>query len=313
MKTYNLPDISHYERVKDWNKLKEKVPFLIFKGTEGTSYIDGQMTRTIKNCETYGIPYWIYTFLHKGNEVKQTEFLITMTKSVIESVGGKYFMGYCLDAEKENDPEGLYQSILLAKSQASSHKAMVYTMYAQYAKIKSAIVSGGHRIDDANICWWEARYGKNDGKYSSKYPPHDLVDLHQYTECGKLDYISGSLDLNRLTGRKDLAWFTSKTSTMPATVDADAIIPDNQFPNLPPRSYFKLGDGYRSYVTYKDDIKKLQKFINRVNRNDILAVDGKYGEKTKAAVKKLQKKLGVASDGEFGRATLLAAKKKWRY
>ena len=85
---------------------------------------------------------------------------------------------------------------------------MIYTMYAQYSQYKNLI-----KIRGSNCAWWEARYGKNNGlDTSAEYPCHSTVDLHQYTSAGKVDGITGDIDLNKIKG-KGISFFTGKKTT----------------------------------------------------------------------------------------------------
>ena len=60
-----------------------------------------------------------------------------------------------------------------------------------------------------------------------------------------------------------------------------------------------------------EDIKKLQKNLNKyLGESDQLIVDGIFGPKTEAAIKKLQKELGIAQTGVFDQATRNAIKTK---
>lgn len=71
---------------------------------------------------------------------------------------------------------------------------------------------------------------------------------------------------------------------------------------LPARGYFDIGD--------KDpSVKLIQSFLNKYAKGG-LKVDGVYGKKTKSAVKKWQKQVGLDADGLFGSASLKAAKKQ---
>lgn len=79
------------------------------------------------------------------------------------------------------------------------------------------------------------------------------------------------------------------------------------FPALPPRGYYKQGDGITTLTNYPTQIKRVQQLVNWINGGNI-TVDGKYGANTAAAVKAAQKILGVAADGMFGPKTLAAAK-----
>lgn len=79
------------------------------------------------------------------------------------------------------------------------------------------------------------------------------------------------------------------------------------FPALPPRGYYKQGDGITTLTNYPTQIKRVQQLVNWINGGSI-TVDGQYGSKTAAAVKTAQTALGVTSDGMFGSKTLTAAK-----
>lgn len=79
------------------------------------------------------------------------------------------------------------------------------------------------------------------------------------------------------------------------------------FPSLPGRGYYMLGDGYETLKSYKSQIKRLQNFLNWCMGSK-LTVDGEYGEKTREAVMKFQKKYKLLADGKFGSKSLAKAK-----
>lgn len=80
-----------------------------------------------------------------------------------------------------------------------------------------------------------------------------------------------------------------------------------EFPKLPSRGYYTIGDGYEVNTTYTSEIKKIQKFLNWVC-DASLGVDGKYGKKTSDMVLKFQKQHKLEMDGKFGAKTLKKAK-----
>ena len=302
------PDISHYHPVNSWSKAKENCGFLISKATQGTGYIDPTLGSFIKGCEENKIPYWLYTFLNKGNEKAQAEFMVKTCRDKV----GRYFIGYILDVEKQNDAANV--KIALDYLSKQSDKIMLYTMYADYSKYKTVIASRG-----ANCAWWEARYGKNNGSYSVLHPCHRGADLHQFTSNGSCSGISGRVDLNRLTGTKSLDWFVKKSKD-----------PDK-------KSNKKKSDKKK---TEKNDIavdglwgvettKKAQTVfkttvdgkVNRQpwdNQNYLPAcamtswqfyVTPKWYNGGSALVKAMQKKLGVKQDGWFGEESVKALQK----
>jgi len=71
------------------------------------------------------------------------------------------------------------------------------------------------------------------------------------------------------------------------------------FPELPKRGWYIKGDGIKTNTNLKGQIKRVQRVLNWVLNAD-LVVDGMYGEKTVAAVKKLQKMAGLTVNGKFG-------------
>ncbi|MDO5547740.1 MAG: GH25 family lysozyme [Eubacteriales bacterium] len=207
------PDISHYAPVTNWAAVQQSCPFLISKATEGTSFVDSTLNSFIAGCENKKIPYWLYAYLRKGNELAQAKFLVNTCKGKI----GSYFRGYILDVEAGNTAANVKTAINWLAGQSA--KTMLYTMYAEYTNYKS-VLSGR----PSTCAWWEARYGRNDGSYSSQYPPHSGVDLHQYTDQGKVNGIRGDVDLNRLTGAKPESWFTEAQPTVYTTKEVTARI-----------------------------------------------------------------------------------------
>lgn len=190
-------DLSHYHPVKDWSKIKSASPFIITKATQGTTFVDSYMDTVIKKCEALKIPYWLYAFMNVGNELAQAKFLVKTCKPKV----GKYFVGYVLDFERDNNVDNSIKA--LEYIQQNSTKTMIYTAHHKYDRFKRLINARGD-----NCAWWEPRYTKGGGNvYSSNYPPHSGVELHQFTESYTASYLSGNNDANRLTGKRDLDWF----------------------------------------------------------------------------------------------------------
>lgn len=190
-------DISHHHHVSDWDKVEKNCDVMITKATQGTSFVDDYFETIVNQCEKRKIPYWLYTYLNKGDELAQAKFLVETCRNKV----GEYFVGYVLDVEAGSTATGVkaamdYLALL-------DHKMMVYTMYAEYDRYKGVIANRPKKC-----AWWEARYGLNDGIYRSNYPCHDGVDMHQYTSQGSFPGIPDEIDINRITGYgKSLKWF----------------------------------------------------------------------------------------------------------
>lgn len=190
------PDVSHWHPVIDWAKAKANCPFLISKATQGKK-TDKTLDSFIQGCEKHGIPYWLFVFLNNGNELAQAKFLVNTCKNKV----GKYFVGYILDAEKDNKAEDVKAALDYLDSLGG--KTMLYTGHSDYPLYKNIIASR-----PSNCAWWEARYGTNNGVCGSAYPCHDGVDLHQFTSKGTCEGIKGKCDLNRIC-KKGKEWFTT--------------------------------------------------------------------------------------------------------
>lgn len=79
------------------------------------------------------------------------------------------------------------------------------------------------------------------------------------------------------------------------------------FPKLPPRGYYKLGDGYVKHKDYSANIKRVQRVTNWILERN-LKVDGAYGPATHEAVKDLQRKFKLQVNGCFGKKCLEASR-----
>lgn len=298
------PDISHWETVTNWDTVKNKCPFLITKATEGTTYVDAKLKSIVKKCEEKKIPYWLYTFLKPGNELEQAKFMVKTCKNII----GDYFVGYILDVEQKNSSYSVKKAFDYINSLGC--KTMFYCMYADYNRYKDII---GKK--PKNCAFWEARYGKNDGRYYTKYPPHKTAELHQFTENGTCPGISGKLDLNRITGtEKDEAWFCTsiekESGKKPATHSKQHYT--GEYPAFPDaRQYYQQGDGKKTLKNYKTQIRRVQCLLNWALGTK-LDDDGVYGYLTRDATKKLQKQCGLPVNGKFGNKCLAACKKMTR-
>jgi len=282
------PDVSHWHPVVNWSIVKQNCPFIISKATQRTNYTDPTLKDFIKGCETNNIPYWLFVFLAKGNELAQAKYMV----SVCKPLAGNNFMGYVLDVEKGNAAANVKSALDYIQTQ--SEKTLLYTGYKDYAMYKNLIDGRGK-----NCAWWESRYGTNTGVYLAKFPCHSGVDLYQFTSKGNCPGISGRCDLSMLTGTLPESWFTSNP--------VSPVKAGN--PYAEPTSNVKLGDK-------GNNVKWVQwclwKFGMLVNSKGVLSdanIDGVFGTMTDTQVKTAQKRLGLVPDGIVGKNTIAAFKK----
>lgn len=289
-----IPDLSHYVFVKDWDKVKKNCPFLLAKATQGTDHIDSKLKEFIAGCEKHKIPYWLYCYLEAdGNELAQAKYMVQVCAKLI----GPYFMGYCIDAEK-NGPKSKYPNKLpsstgvkLALQYISNlgYKAMLYgKSYLSLAKTRGK-----------DVAYWWARYGKDDGTYNANYATSKEADLHQYTSKGSCPGLSGKGDLNRITGYngKALSWFTTP---LKAVADKDTQEKENVAE--------KTGEGLAAYAKsklgtpyfYGSKMTKLtENFMQQMHRQYPKVVTDAYIKK--ARTKKMVGKICCDCSGLIGK------------
>lgn len=282
-----IPDISHYHPVENWDLVADNVTVLISKATQGTAYIDPTLDDFIEGCERKKIPYWLYTFLNKGGELQQAKFLVNVCKNRV----GEYFQGYVLDAEMNNTAENLRAAMAWLKTKA--HQTMLYIGWSDIGMYKELIEDRGTTV------WWEARYGADTGSYNPKFPPHNGVNLHQFTSNGVCPGIPGKVDLNRPVD------FVEPSAPEPTPTGTAY---SGKWPAFPDgRECYKEGDGIVRLREYPTQLKRTQKLIAWITGTKLM-IDGKFGPKTTQACKEAQKIIGARVDGIFGPQTLRMAK-----
>lgn len=312
-----IPDISHYETITDWSKVSENAPFLIMKATQRTDWTDPTLKEVVVGCRKHNIPYWLYSYVEKGNmeyHIEQVKYLIKVTKDLgilgsADEIGDKYFVGWILDFENDNSVDGTIAATRYLYNNCGIFKMMIYTGYLDYNRYKK-LIDYILKLDKNKVCWWEARYGKNKPKYNPFYPPHKGCALHQYTEYGEYPGIKGDTDLNRITGTKSINWFTNRKNPTGYRQVKPTGYSGEFVDKFPPRGFYKKGDGYLCLkgVDWRSEIKRIQKLVSWVSVYT-LTIDGEYGAKTMEAVKSAQRELGLKADGYFGPKTNAAAKK----
>lgn len=209
-----IPDISHWVPVRNWEVVRRECPFMITKATQGTGFIDPTLHSFVQNCEARKIPYWLYFYLNPWSERAQAEFGVKVCKDIV----GPMFQGYALDIEEGNGAAGCEEALDYIKTQ--SEKTMFYTYHGQYFRYADLIAR--KVVPDKNCAFWEARYGANNGAYSM--PCHTNADLHQFTSSGVCPGIGNVVDLNRLTGLREMSWFTGKEEPKIEEVDMEGLI-----------------------------------------------------------------------------------------
>lgn len=287
-----IPDISHHRPVKNWSKVKTSCSFLLSKATQGTNYVDSTLDSFIKGCETNKIPYWLYTFIVKGDGKTQAKYMVDKCKNKI----GKYFVGYIIDAEKNPNtgtkPTDSQVRSALDYLASLEIKWGLYTGFTDYSYYKNSITKAKNA---KNGFWWEARYGNNNGTYSSKFPCNKGVALHQFTSLGSCDGISGKIDLNRIVnGIKNLDWFTAPI--IKTTDVSETIKPSNT-------SYYNKYNGSSNQIdVILKSIGVPSKYYGNVSKRSVIAASNSIADYTGTSAQNL-KIISLARNGKLKKVT----------
>lgn len=185
-------DVSYYQGNIDWKKVKESgISFAILRAGYGKSTVDKKFVRNIEECIKYNIPVGVYWFIYATNI---QEVLINAQKcmSLIAPYKDKITMKVWCDFEYDTDANAKKRGVVFTKEMRTS-------MVKAFC---DAVKSGGYEVGVyANPDYLNTKF--NDlsmyplwlAKYSSTKGDIDC-DIWQYSSKGKVNGISGYVDMN---------------------------------------------------------------------------------------------------------------------
>lgn len=279
-----IVDVSKYQGTIDWDKLKNKTDFVIIKASGKTK--DPMYDRNASECKRLGIPFHAYHFVYAVSESaakKEAKLFADSTKRLEP-------LYYVLDMEYDSIPAKKAKAIAetfekeLRKLVGNGIKVAVYIAHNKYR---------AWALDYSRYAYvWIPRYGKNTGFPLTK--PDFYCDLWQYSSKGSVEGIKGNVDVNMLSGNKDLGYFTES---------GERPVEESQ-----PQKQSLLGRRILKKGCKGDDVKELQLGLIKMGFDvGRWGADGDFGSNTKSAVKAFQKKYRLVVDGEFGPKSY----KKW--
>lgn len=312
MATKKIIDVSAYNGAIDWKKVKKYgCGGAIIKIIRKDLSKDKKFETNYKKCEELGIPWGVYNYTY-ATTAEKAKSDMTFICDILDKINKKYFKyGIWFDIEDtvqaklSKDKIATIINAAQTVAEARGYKFGVYTGKAYFAE----------HIDKSKVkCknWWIARYykGYNSMAFSATpnkaYKPTNVSDLMawQYTSSGTFPVTvstdnGGKFDLNILYHEfAETAQTDENTKKVKYTGD---------FPELPSRGYYAFLDGITVLKDAKNEIKKIQNFLNWAF-DAKLVIDGKYGEKTEDAVRIFQSHCNLKIDGKFGTKSLKAAK-----
>ena len=201
-------DVSTYQKEIDWDKVKaDGIKFAILRvgyGMDITSQDDKYIERNISECERIGMPYGVYLFSY-ANTVEKARSEAEHTLRIIK--GHTLAMGVWYDIEDNKTSGSVSKETLtnIINTYCNTIKNAGYNVgiYANLNWLKNKIESFVQ--DQWSV--WVAQYN-NKCTYEKDYI------MWQYSSSGKVNGISGNVDMNYYYGEID-----SSTGTDTKSID----------------------------------------------------------------------------------------------
>lgn len=185
-------DVSSYQGKIDWAKVKDNgIEFAIIKIIRKDLYPDNQFETNWKGCNDCGITIQgVYNYSY-ADSVQKAE---NDAKEVIKILNGRKAMVWFDsedDCQKNLGPKLI--SVINAYAAVILNAGLQFGVYSGEWFYKTYIQSQG----SLNYPVWIANYGNNTGKLEPVHEPKiaGMVGW-QYTSMGKVNGISGTVDMN---------------------------------------------------------------------------------------------------------------------
>ena len=186
-----LIDVSEHNGIVNWEAVKAAgVQGAIIRcgyGMDIASQDDKQWNRNVAECERLGIPYGVYLYSYADNADKAR----SEAQHVLRLINGhKLSYPVYYDLEQVGiEGAAVANAIIFGDIiEAAGYWCGVY-----YNKDwHNRVIKG--QLD--RFTRWAAGYGSNNGQKQDNYKPGFGEDIWQYTSVGKINGISGNVDLN---------------------------------------------------------------------------------------------------------------------
>lgn len=304
-------DVSHYQGSINWEKVKPQIDFAILRmglGDDITSQDDKQFERNYAECVRLGIPFAVYFFSYAVNKAKVAKE-IAHIKRLLN--GKKINAPVYIDVENTRglDWRKISNAELLGIMQEFNMQLAALGCKMGIYSSRSAFWN--EKMTDKwydNISKWVAEYGDKVNNFNRTY------DIWQHTSKGRIDGISGNVDMNIMYN----SIFTAE-QPKPAPKPTPAPKPSNKNAAVKEWQTAAIADGFKFPKYGADGVwgaecesvakaavcKKRLTYTNRnltkiVQRKVGVKADGMFGKDTDRAVRNYQKANGLAVDGCVG-------------
>ncbi|MGX9133949.1 GH25 family lysozyme [Rummeliibacillus sp. JY-2-4R] len=197
-----IVDLSKWQPTVNYKQLSTEAELAILRVQDGSTIKDEVYQNHANGCNQYNIPFGVYAFTRFINiEDAKVEARDFYTRAL--AYGQPKFFVADVEVSTMRDMRAGTNAYIAELRKLGAEKVGIYVAHHLYDSLQ---------LDYAKADFtWIPRYAV-DGK--SIIAPDYPCDLHQYTDSGKITGIEGNVDLNRLTGTKQLSWFTGNSNSI---------------------------------------------------------------------------------------------------
>lgn len=301
-------DVCEYQGKIDWNKVKtDGIKYAILRcgyGMNIASQDDTYFKRNADECTRLGIPFGVYLYSYANTIEKaksEAEHVLRLIKGYKLNLGVWYDLE---DKRQANLGKDLLSNIINTFCNKIASEGKYVGIYANLSWLDNKI---DKYIREKYPIWVAQYYSKCE--YDGKY------DIWQYVSDGKVNGISGRVDMNYLYNENLIKTTTNSNSTASTKkeTEKDRIRSLQTALNkdfncglavdgvIGPATTNAVMSHYLKYYTSGSFVRWTQTQLKRKGYNiGSYGIDGGYGKDTEAAVKKYQKDKKLVVDGCVG-------------
>lgn len=190
-------DISYYQGKINFDKLKNEVSLVIVRASCGSD-LDVRFDEYAREMNERKIPFGVYCYSYAGTTEKAKD----EAQKIVRYASAYKPLFYVMDAEENRITNASIKAFAKELREQGVERIGCYVAHNNY---------NAYDYDSLRPLFnftWIPRYGSNDGTVAGSIKPKYICDMWQYTSRGRVDGISGNVDVNMITGQgKGLAWF----------------------------------------------------------------------------------------------------------
>ena len=299
-------DVSEFQGQIDWNKVKnDGIEFAILRvgfGMDIKSQDDKYIERNIEECERLSIPFGVYLFSY-ANTVDKAKSEAEHTLRLIK--GHKLALGVWYDIEDNNTSGSVGKETL-------TNIINIYCNTIKNAEYDVGIYANLNWLENKIEASVQEKWSVWVAQYNSECQYKKDYVIWQYSSSGKVDGISGNVDMNYYYGELDSSidedtsnekeepkkhiidvdgkWGTDTTKKAQEVfgTTVDGIVTDQY------KIYKSQNPGLISFEWLDNPSTYGSELIRAMQKKVGANVDGHIGPET---IKKMQKWLGTIQDG----------------